>query len=232
MEPLLAGRTLRLVTLTVRTQALDLKPAIMKLYASFRRLRQRSYWKEHVNGGLALCEVKWNEAAKRWHPHLHVLADGQYMPHAALSAEWLAATGDSPIVDIRLIRSKSHVLNYVTKYITKPADDGVYDDEDRLAEAIKALKSVRLIIAFGTYKDARLLASTGKFHARRLGAIECIEERAADGEALACLIMARLRPFKLGEMHYTVRLDEPVPTPDGHGPEKLATPEASIGAGP
>jgi len=58
------------------------------------------------------------EATKAGEPHLHILFRGPFVPQAYLSA-CMSEIIDSPIVDIRAIKSQKHVINYVAKYITK-----------------------------------------------------------------------------------------------------------------
>jgi len=58
------------------------------------------------------------EATKLGEPHLHILVRGPYMPQKWLS-ECMDEIAESPIVDIRKIRSVREVVSYVAKYITK-----------------------------------------------------------------------------------------------------------------
>lgn len=104
------------ITLTIPNQPI-LELAVTVLLTSFRRLRQRRTWKKHVKGGAFVIEVT-GEAGK-WHAHLHIIAESQFFPVFALSRQW-AACSPGRVVYIQVVR-KSHIVNYLTKYLTKSA---------------------------------------------------------------------------------------------------------------
>lgn len=54
--------------------------------------------------------------------HIHMIVDCEYIPQHEMAEIWHTITGDSIIVDIRAVRSKSQCSGYVTKYITKTKD--------------------------------------------------------------------------------------------------------------
>jgi len=58
------------------------------------------------------------ELTKKGTPHIHMLSRGGFIPQAWLSDQWKKLTG-SFIVDIRRIRRKKDVSNYITKYLGK-----------------------------------------------------------------------------------------------------------------
>lgn len=153
----LDDRPVRFVTLTLRASDECLKSVIDRLYKSFRALRQRPLWKNRVFGGAAFLEVKRGESSGAWHAHIHMLTQGRYLPQADLSREWLSITGDSPVVDIRLVKDRRTVLHYVTKYAVKSNGLDHESGEDDLCEIIDALKGRRTIITFGTWKAYALL---------------------------------------------------------------------------
>jgi hypothetical protein len=104
-----------------------------------------------------MIELTRNIETKLWHPHLHVLYEGEFFPHVKLAADWLALTGDSKIVHITAINSVKSAAFYVTKYITKTADSSVYSDHEALCEAVLACKNRRLCIPFGTWRRLGLM---------------------------------------------------------------------------
>jgi hypothetical protein len=87
-----------------------------------------------------------------WHPHLHILCRGNYLPAAELSREWHVATGDSYIVDVRLVNSPDEASSYVAKYVSKPCPKSTYHNADRLQEMMSALTGRRLLLPFGDCK--------------------------------------------------------------------------------
>lgn len=149
-------RRIRFVTLTLRTATPDLSDEIDRLYDSFERLRRRQFWSQRVTGGAALLEVKWSPESARWHPHLHVLCEGSYIPQPLLSQEWHDCTGDSYIVDVRAVPSNDQTVRYVCKYATDPVDKGIYRQPALLAEAIKAFKGRRTCLTFGCWRGLKL----------------------------------------------------------------------------
>lgn len=139
----------RMVTLTIRSDGRPLTERCDRLIAAFRRLRQRTWWKRHVTGGIAVLEVKRNPASQNWHPHLHIIARGHFLPHAELSAEWHHVTRDSYIIDVRLIRAARDAVRYITKYLAKPVQADLWQTPAVAEEVINALAGRRTIISFG-----------------------------------------------------------------------------------
>lgn len=146
------GQPVRFITLTLRHSRTPLKDQIDRLYRSFKALRRRPEWSRSVKGGLALLEIKLSSHDGLWHPHLHCLCVGSYFDARTLSAEWLAVTGDSSIVDIKLVREPGQVAHYVTKYVTKTVDSSVMRDAGKLQEAISALHGRHLLLPFGAWE--------------------------------------------------------------------------------
>lgn len=145
-------RRLRLLTLTLKHTQTPLAQQLTHLWKSFRRLRGYKAWRSRVAGGVAMLEVRWQPVTRRWHPHLHVLLDGTYIPHGDLRALWLKSTGTSHVVDIRAVRGTAHAAGYVAKYATKAWDHDLLSDPDALAEAIRSLGGRRLWLSWGTLK--------------------------------------------------------------------------------
>lgn len=172
----------RFVTLTVREGADGLRPAIDHLYRSFRKLQRKAFWSNRVTGGVAFLEVKWNQPSERWHPHLHCLTHGKYMPQQALSRVWKAITADSFIVDIRACRGASAITRYVTKYASKPLNMSYANDFDRLCEAIVALKGKRICITFGGWKSVLLTDHADEEGWEQVESLESLIARASAGD--------------------------------------------------
>lgn len=152
----LDGRESRFLTLTRRHSDRPLSDQLDDLYKCFRRLRQRTLWKERVRGGCAMLELEYNHVSKRWHPHLHVLIEGDYIPQAQLSKTWLDVTGDSHVVDIRKVKNDFGAANYLTKYLTKALPTHILRTVHLLQEAVPALKGRRFLLTFGTWTPAKL----------------------------------------------------------------------------
>lgn len=149
---------IRFVTLTLRSSEAPLREQLSRLLLSFRRLRQTPLWKQRVTGGAAFLELTLNHTSLLWHPHLHVLVQGSYLPQPLVKAQWMQITGDSHIVDIRLCRDTKTAAQYVTKYAAKPYDHQVTFDSHQLLELVQALAHRKTVITFGTWRKLKLLA--------------------------------------------------------------------------
>lgn len=146
----------RFITLTLRSTNRTLTELLDKLSTSFQKLRQVNPWKKLCRGGVAFTEVKHHDCPDRWNVHLHVVAEGAYIPKHDLMKVWHRITGDSYMIDIKLIRHASEVAQYVAKYASKPLDHTVTCDPDALRTAIVALHGRRLISTFGTWRGIDL----------------------------------------------------------------------------
>ena len=147
----------RFLTLTVRHDQEPLLILLDRLYRAFRLLRHRRFWRDRVQGGVAFLELTYDPQRQSWNPHLHCMLQGGYLELRALSAMWLACTGDSHNVKIKLIRQTRVVIEYITKYATKPLPASIVSDHARLCEAIGALTARRMVITFGSWKRWNLL---------------------------------------------------------------------------
>lgn len=152
---LTTGR-LRFITLTIKTGDQPLSVYLDKLRTSFRKLRATKLWQQRVTGGISMLEVKWNQDTMRWHPHLHILQTGSFLPVKALRAVWLKATGDSYIVDVQCVNEPTAAIAYVVKYATKAVDNSTVSNPDRLQEAIIAMSSRRTLLLLGTWRKISL----------------------------------------------------------------------------
>jgi len=175
---------------------MPLAAQITRLYTAFVNLRRHVLWRSHVTGGAAFCEIKRGNDGM-WHPHLHILVEGDYLAQRLLSQAWLCVTGDSSVVDIRACRNMEEVRKYVTKYVTKPIDHSIMLEPRYLDEAVFALKGRRLCMTFGSWRgivlepsqppDDREWKAVG-----RLDALIAASER-GDPHATAVMLLLRVR---------------------------------------
>jgi len=142
----------RFVTLTLKHSSAPLADQLDRLYACFAKLRSRKLWRQTQNGGIAFLEVKRSRDGHSWHPHLHVLTTGRFLPQAELAAAWLAVTGDSHVVDVRWVRRSSDACSYVAKYASKGCCGQVLADPPSLREAVAALAGRRTFLTYGTWR--------------------------------------------------------------------------------
>jgi len=146
---------IRHLTLTLQSTDEPLSEQIDHLLRSFRRMRQSRWWSDRVRGGIGTVEITHNSGTGRWHPHLHVLLDGTYLPQADLADVWLRSTGDSQICYITMPPSRSNAAKYIAKYVTKPSDIA-HLPANALLELISALSGRRTLITFGSAHNSGL----------------------------------------------------------------------------
>lgn len=151
-------RVIHLV-LTLKTEGHDLTWQLDNFLRCFTLLRQTSLWRRCVAGGAAFIELKWNPGSNRWHPHLHILFEGRYLPHDQLSPLWSRITDGSYIVHLKEVPNEEALARDVAKYAGKGVTFSVISDPDRLEEAIIALNGRRVCMTFGCWRKFRLLAT-------------------------------------------------------------------------
>jgi hypothetical protein len=145
----------RFITLTLRNNESGLKAQVQFLQQSFSTIRTRAYWKRNVTGGIWFLEVKRGKNSGLWHPHLHILADGNYMEQEKLSRLWEQVTFGSPIIYITAVHDFEKAASYVSKYCSKPAILHNKPLCDRI-EIIESLFRKRLCGTFGNAKTVTL----------------------------------------------------------------------------
>jgi hypothetical protein len=221
LMPRIDGRFIRFVTLTLKRDNRSLRDRLTRLVASFAKLRKRPWWLDVVDGGIAFTEITRGTNGDHWHPHLHIIALGRFMPQDVLAREWLAVTGDSHIVDVRAPRDNRQVANYLTAYCTKPADAQVLTDPHALLEAINALRGRKLLHAFGCCADWKLLARPTEADWSYYGHLNEIIALAAAGDELAFDVLLVLEylgpnetldPFHVGEERPPPSAASPTPS--------------------
>ena len=155
-----------LITLTAKN-GFDLKERANHLINSFRKMQSyRRDWLKKGRGFNELCkldgavfsyETTYNEDSG-WHFHLHAVGLlNDYIDVKKLSAEWLAITGDSFIVDVRKIQGDSEqemaeAFCEVFKYALKFSDLSLALN----LKAYKKLKGMKLQGSFGSFRGVKV----------------------------------------------------------------------------
>lgn len=215
-------RTLRFLTLTVKSDAEPLSDLLDKLHNSFQKLRRTKLWKKCVDGGVAFLEINWSEQRQRWHPHFHILIEGRYLPYAQLKSLWLSITGDSFVIEIRIVRDAPTAARYVTKYASKPFNKTFLHKPRRLDEAIVALKGRKLLVTFGTWRGITLARTPTPGAWENIGSLERYIQNAAAGDPHAKAILSALTDQDLEPLY--ARAPPLTPTgPDRTVPDPQAT---------
>lgn len=172
----------RFLTLTLKTNDGPLSTQIDRLYSCFTALRTRAFWKKRVHGGCAFTEVKWSERNQGWNVHVHCLLHGLYVPKSDLWRAWYDITGDSLIVDIRLVHDQAAIGRYVTKYVSKPLGNSFVNRTAQFDELIRAMAGRRLCLTFGTWRGIKLTETPEPGDWVNLGSFHDVLRKAHDGD--------------------------------------------------
>lgn len=111
-----SGNPNRFLTLTVNPRiGSDPADRLRKLARAWRVAVQRL---RRLYGNDAINYLAIVEETKQGEPHLHILLRSRYIPQKLISSI-MAELIDSPIIDIRAIKSVKQVVHYIAKYIAK-----------------------------------------------------------------------------------------------------------------
>jgi hypothetical protein len=207
---LTAGKTVRLITLTLRADTTPLADRVDRLNACFRRLRKTELWRRRVKGGAAFLELKFSETHRSWHTHLHIIAVGRYLPKTDLATTWHRITGDSHIVDVRFARSQQSVAHYVTKYVSKPFDRAMTHNQVRLTEAVASLSGVKLCTTFGSFRGSLLTVRPSEGSWEQVGSLRDLLAAARRGNEDAAAVV---RSLNQDAVHNALQHVPPEPRP-------------------
>jgi len=148
-------RNLRFLTVTLRHTSADLSSQIDYLYSCFRSLRKLTQFKKLVTGGIWFFQVTYDKNTGYWHPHIHALITGFYIPKSWLIKAWTKVTKGSFICDIKLVRNPEQVANYVARYCSRPVELKNFPMEQRV-QIFESFHGRRLAGTWGKAKDLSL----------------------------------------------------------------------------
>jgi len=207
------GKDLRFFTFTLRHSHATLQSQLDRLTQSWKKLRTKSVWKNTQHGGVAVIEVKRGKNSNRWHPHLHVIGEGDFVPQSEITTTWKQITGDSFIVDVRRLRDAKEAVRYISKYAAKGIDLTGQCDVSQLAEAIKALGSKRLVQCYGTWSRLRTTDNPTTESWSRWITLEELLLRAKAGSIEARMIVRKLQDkgeFATSQFRHTGLPEPPI----------------------
>lgn len=145
----------KMLTFTLEHTDDELTTQIKKLYDSFRKIRKRVLLKRAITGGIWFFQITFNQQTEQWHPHIHCLIAGAFIPHGKLKSLWHKITGDSFIVDIRPVRDIESASSEVARYATSPADITKTDLEHAL-DVYYATRNRRICGTWGSARGLKL----------------------------------------------------------------------------
>lgn len=203
----------------------DGKAHIFRAFRDLRRLRLGTvpkskkmrgrvvnWWGQWVRGGAAFFETTLNTDASspdcgRFHHHLHIIAQGRWVPIEDLRSLWASVSRDekrgfpsSSVVWVERIESAEGAAAEVSKYAAKGIDSAIAADPNKLDELITGLRGSRLCFTFGTWRGFELTA-TPEFDPAdwiSLGRLDDLLRRAEAGDDRALHIFALLRGERRG----------------------------------
>jgi len=166
-----------------------LRDQIDGLRVAFRALRRHPAWTGSQQGGVYSIEVTRNAKTGLWHPHLHIISDGDYLPHNSLVDAWSQAlrttipwaeipAGARTVVWVERVGNRRRLADYIGKYVAKPAELDQWPDEP-LCEYATAMRGARLVHAFGS------------LHGKKLGSDDEPNEQPQGEKSLAVLPIIR-----------------------------------------
>jgi len=142
----------RWMTLTMR-RAPTLDIALTNLRLAWRQWRAIPRVRKILHGGFYQIEIK--PKTDGWHVHIHALIDGHYFPKSVLWATWAKALHQaSASVQINRCTGRQ-IVQYVTKYCSKPGEFESWTDE-QLAAYARATYHRRLTGTWGTWYNKTL----------------------------------------------------------------------------
>lgn len=187
------------ITLTLRGRPEDsLAGMIAALQAAWKALRRIAGWRNNIKGGAVMLEVKWSyTSGGHWHPHFHIIAEGNSIDQKWLEHAWFTVSRGSDQVDVQHVKDHAKALSYVVKYASKPVDSSFIRRPHLLDEAMRSLKGQRLCACFGSWHGTPLQEEVENADETEVlttwvyeGSIRDIEGRARGGDGHAIQLLA------------------------------------------
>lgn len=145
----------RFLTLTERDNTDPLAQRMDRITSAVRRLRHTQAWKRHVKGGVMVWETTRNEAKGTWHPHVHLIIDGDFWAHASVLAEWKKALQGDGAARIEACHDRTRSARYLAKYLAKDTEIAAWP-ESTIVEFAGAMHRRRLVATFGAMHKANV----------------------------------------------------------------------------
>ena len=145
----------KLMTLTLKHRDVPLFRQIDDLYRYFVLLRKLKDFRDIVTGGVWFFQIKQSGISGEWHPHIHCVVTGKYMPRRLLRRLWIETTGDSMIIDIRSVKDPGGCALEVARYAAKPGPlNGL--SLEHAVELVSVMHSRRICGTWGTGRKISL----------------------------------------------------------------------------
>lgn len=149
----------RHLVLTVKSRDVGLTTQLRDLRGWFAKLRRTPFWQKHVTRGVYTVEVTINERTGLWHPHIHCVFEGQYLPYKIVQRLWHEITGGSEIIWLAPVDNAQGMARELCKYIGKPQQAEHWTDENIRTYAL-AIRGSRMMQSFGKARPKPILDLT------------------------------------------------------------------------
>lgn len=149
------GKNPKLLTLTLKHSDAPLSFQLDSIYKAFRSFRQNRQFRKECYGGIWFFQIKYIPESDSWHPHIHCLVTGNFLPKEWLSELWLKHSQSSFIVDIRRVYKPEKACEYVARYCVRPCQLSSMP-YSRSVEVVRALHGRRLSGTWGNGCDVAL----------------------------------------------------------------------------
>jgi len=176
----------------------------VKKHPNDTRLTSVNWWSQYVEGGVVCFEPMGKKKTKLFHPHLHLITQSRWIPHAELMEAWRACTRkvnpklESFIVGVYRIDSYEAAAAEVAQYAGKgmaALAEHFLDDPKKVDELVTAMQGSRLCTTFGSWRGIPL-TQTPEFDAtewRNLGSLNDILAKDQAGDDWAARILQIIR---------------------------------------
>jgi hypothetical protein len=146
----------RQIILTVKSTDKPLSVQLRFLRRAFSRLRRTPWWLRHVTGGAYTIEVTLNADTHQWHPHIHMIVDGSFIPVKELQTHWHRITAGSKVIWISDVTSRRDSVMELCKYVGKPVASDDWPATE-LCEYALAVRGQRMVQSFGRWRRSRVI---------------------------------------------------------------------------
>jgi len=141
----------KFLTVTLKHSDAPLLHQVQSLYSYFAKFRKIALMKKRIGGGIWFFQLKRSKKSGQWHPHIHCVVSGAWLPQKQLSQAWCKITHGSTIVDIRPVRDLQKGAEEVARYASTPADLSTTAKSDY----VELFNSMHHRRSCGTWGDAR-----------------------------------------------------------------------------
>lgn len=145
----------RFLTLTMRHSTAPLSSQIDAIHKHFKNFRRHPSMKNRIVSGVWALQIEHNDERMEWHPHIHCIIVGSWIPQREIADLWLQITKTSKIVHIESISDMDKAADYLARYVARPTQLTKVPEERR-QELYLAVAGRRLYGQWGEVRRAKV----------------------------------------------------------------------------